>query len=115
MPKNIPINVPIEFPSVPTKIAGKILLFQPFEDARADAVAAFPMLALLAIRMSGKSIFCNFPSINIVLICNPYSIMPYNNKINEPLDVIVDIIVPDELPIAPKNSSNNNFPNFSPR
>ena len=114
MPKIIPINVPMELPNVPTKIAGNILLFQPLDDASADAVAAFPILALLAIRISGKSIFCSFPNVNIVIKCIPYNIIPYNNNENEPLDVIVDIIVPDELPIAPKNNKSNNFPNFSP-
>lgn len=111
----MPINVPIELPNVPTKIAGKILLFHPLDDASADAVAAFPILALLAISISGNSILYNFPSANIVIKCIPYNSMQYDSKIKDPLDVTVDIIVPDELPIAPKNNNNNNFPNFSPK
>lgn len=51
-PRTNPNKVPHALPSVPTRMAGRILLVHPIEEAIAAAVAGFPMFALEARRVS---------------------------------------------------------------
>lgn len=113
-PNDNPAKVPIALPKVPTNNAGNKRLCQPLADASAEAVAAFPIFALDAMSKSGRGIRDTLPMPRTIAKWVRYRVSPYPNNPAVPFPLMVLMMVPLELPMLPKNKSNNSFPSKSP-